>query len=67
MGILNHSDKREKSMKNNKNTLLLVIALILGIAVWRVLNAEWHIYNLIPVAALGLFSGSVLQEKKYVH
>jgi hypothetical protein len=67
MGNLNHSDKREKSMKNNKNTLLLVVALILGIAVWRVLNAEWHIYNLIPVAALGLFSGSVLQEKKWAY
>jgi hypothetical protein len=48
--------------KQTTNTLL-VAAIILITAIMRVLNNELHIYHLVPVAALGIFSGSVLQNK----
>lgn len=49
----------------NKQTvkILIVTAIILITALMRVINNELHIYNLVPVAALGIFSGSVLKNK----
>jgi hypothetical protein len=41
--------------------------LVLTIAILRVVNAEAHLYNMVPVAALGLFSGSVLTNKKWAY
>ena len=51
-------------MKKENSQLILVAIIILVTALFRVVNAELHIYNLVPVAALGLFSGSILQNKK---
>lgn len=50
-------------MKNYKN-ILLASGLILMAVAFRIMNYELHIYNLAPVAALGLFSGSVVKNKK---
>ncbi|MCC7030990.1 MAG: hypothetical protein IT257_11850 [Chitinophagaceae bacterium] len=49
----------------NKQTtkIFIVSAVILITALMRVINSELHIYNLVPVAALGIFSGSVLRNK----
>ena len=49
----------------NKQTanILIVSAVVLITALMRVINLELHIYNLVPVAALGIFSGSVLRNK----
>lgn len=51
-------------MKNNRANILLVAGLILMTVVIRIVNRELHIYNLAPVAALGLFSGAILKNKK---
>ncbi len=31
----------------------------------RIVNAEMHLYNFAPVAALGLFSGAIIKDKRY--
>jgi hypothetical protein len=54
-------------MKSQYKQLLLVSVLVLLTALWRVVNTELHIYHLVPVAALGLFSGSVLEQKKWAY
>ncbi len=41
--------------------------LILATALLRIVNAEYHLYHLVPVAALGLFSGSVLKNKRIAY
>ncbi len=49
---------------NKQTTKILLVAAVLLITVtMRILNIELHIYNLIPIAALGIFSGSVLKNK----
>lgn len=53
-------------MKNNRN-ILLVAGIILLAVVIRIVNRELHIYNLAPVAALGLFSGATLKNKRVAY
>ncbi len=50
-----------------KKEILIVALLVLTTAILRVVNAEAHLYNMVPVAALGLFSGSVLTNKKWAY
>lgn len=52
-------------MKNNYTNILIAAALILMATTARIMNAELHLYNLVPIAALGLFSGAVVKVKKY--
>ncbi len=52
-------------MKNNHTNILIAAALILMATTARIVNAEMHLYNLVPIAALGLFSGAVVKDKKY--
>ncbi len=52
-------------MKNNYNNILLAVGLILMVTVARIVNAEMHLYNFVPIAALGLFSGAVVKDRKY--
>lgn len=53
----------------NKQTtkILIVTAVILFTAIMRVWNNSEHIYNLVPVAALGIFSGSILNNKLHAY
>ena len=51
-------------MKRNYTNIILASLLILMAASARVVNAEMHLYNLAPVAALGLFSGAVVKDRK---
>lgn len=50
-------------MNRNNTKIIIVSAVVLLTALMRIVNNELHIYNLVPVAALGLFSGSVLKNK----
>ena len=54
-------------MKSQQKQIILVSVLVLLTALWRVVNTELNIYHLVPVAALGLFSGSVLEQKKWAY
>ena len=54
-------------MKKEYSQIFLVSIIVLATALLRVVNAEFHLYNLVPVAALGLFSGSVLQHKRVAY
>jgi len=51
-------------MKNNKINILLAIGLILMAATARIINHELHLYNLAPVAAIGLFGGAALKDRR---
>jgi hypothetical protein len=51
----------------NKTTLYIVVAAILSMAALRVLNTHFHIYHMVPMAALGLVSGSLLTDKRIVY
>jgi hypothetical protein len=51
---------------NNKQTQILIAGgLVFMAAAARVVNAEMHLYNFAPVAALGLFCGAVVKDKRY--
>lgn len=52
-------------MKSNRLNILLAAVLILIAAASRIINAEMHLWHLAPVAALGLFSGAVIKERRY--
>lgn len=52
-------------MKTNQRNILLAALLILIAAASRIMNAEMHVWHLAPVAALGLFSGAVIKDRKY--
>jgi hypothetical protein len=54
-------------MKREYNQIIFVSIIVLVTALLRVVNAEFHMYNLVPIAALGLFSGSVLQNKRVAY
>ncbi|MEZ5046161.1 MAG: DUF6580 family putative transport protein [Chitinophagaceae bacterium] len=52
---------------SQKKNILSVVFIIFIVAIFRIVNNHLHIYNLIPIAALGIFSGSILKEKKYAY
>lgn len=54
-------------MKRNYSNILLAAGLILMASLARVVNTEMHLYNLAPVAALGLFSGAVVKDKRVAY
>lgn len=54
-------------MKRNYSNILLAAGLILMASLARVVNTEMHLYNLAPVAALGLFSGAVIKDKRVAY
>lgn len=50
-------------MKRNHTTLLAIGLIVMGAAA-RIINHESHLFNLAPVAAIGLFSGAVIKDKR---
>ncbi|MEI8278875.1 MAG: DUF6580 family putative transport protein [Bacteroidota bacterium] len=52
-------------MKNNRTNIIMAIGLIAVAAITRVICNEMHWYNFAPIAAIGLFSGAVIKEKRY--
>lgn len=49
---------------NNRSNFLLATLLIVLAAASRIVNTEMHLWNFAPVAALGLFSGAVVKDKR---
>lgn len=47
----------------NKKNILIVSAIILASVVLRLIFNEMKWFNLVPIAALGIFSGSILKNK----
>ena len=56
--------KKEIRMKQNRLNIILAIGLIVLAAGARIISQELHLYNLVPVAAIGLFAGAVLKDKR---
>lgn len=54
-------------MNQNKTQIFIVLAIILLTALMRIFNAQIHLYHLVPVAALGIFSGSILNNKSQAY
>lgn len=54
-------------MKKQYSQIILVSVLVLATSIFRIVNAEYHLYNLVPIAALGLFSGSILNNKRVAY
>lgn len=54
-------------MNKSHTRIALVAFTILFMAFMRVINADLHLYNMVPVAALGLFSGSIIQNKRMAY
>ena len=51
-------------MKRTNISILLAIFLIFLAAGSRIINAQLHAANFVPIAAIGLFSGSVIKDKR---
>ena len=54
-------------MKRNHINIILAVTLIIVAAVMRIVTREMHLYNIAPVAAVGLFSGAVIKDKKFAY
>jgi len=51
-------------MKQSNINIIIAIFLVLAAATARIVNASLHIPNFVPIAAISLFSGAVLKEKR---
>ena len=51
-------------MKRTNINILLAVFLVLMAASARILNAGLHIPNVVPIAAIGLFSGAIIKDKR---
>ena len=51
-------------MKHNNINILIATALVLLAATARVVNASLHIPNMVPIAAIGLFSGAIMKDRR---
>lgn len=51
-------------MKRINTDILIAIFLIMIAATARVVNQGFHLHNFVPIAAISLFSGAILKEKR---
>lgn len=51
-------------MKRNDINTLIAITLVFSATILRVVSAGAHFYNFVPVAAMGLFSGSMIKDRR---
>lgn len=51
-------------MKRNQINIILAVGLLVLAITARIVNHEMHVYNFAPVAALGLFCGAVMKDKR---
>jgi hypothetical protein len=51
-------------MKRTNISILLAIFLVVIAATARIVNAQLHIPNMVPIAAIGLFSGAIIKDKR---
>ncbi len=50
-------------MKSN-NRILIIVVMIIGAAACRLLTNYFHLWNFTPIAAIGLFAGATIKDKK---
>jgi len=50
-------------MKQNTNIVLAIFLVILAASA-RIFNASLHIPNMVPIAAIGLFSGAIIKDRR---
>lgn len=50
-------------MKPN-NRILIIVLMIIGAAACRLITNYLHLWNFTPIAAIGLFAGATLKDKK---
>lgn len=51
-------------MKQNNINTIVVVCLVLAAAAARVVNASLHLNNFVPIAAISVFSGMMLKDKR---
>src|SRR5882672_7153112 len=51
-------------MKRTNLTILLAIFLVLIAMTARIINAGLHIPNIVPIAAISVFSGAIIKDKR---
>lgn len=51
-------------MKRNNIYIILAVFLVIMTASARAVNASLHVPNFVPIAAIGLFSGAIIKEKR---
>ena len=51
-------------MKRNNINTILAFFLVLMAASARILNAKLNIPNVVPIAAISLFSGAVIKDRR---
>ena len=51
-------------MKRNNISILLAIFLVVLAVAARIMNAQLHVANFVPIAAISLFSGAMIKDKR---
>ncbi len=51
-------------MKRTDINSIIAITLVVTATILRIVNANMHFYNFVPMAALGLFSGAVIKDRR---
>ena len=55
---------KTQNMKQNNINTVVIVALVLAAAAARVVNASLHLDNFVPIAAISVFSGMMLKDKR---
>ena len=53
-----------QAMKRNNISILLAIFLVVLAVAARIMNAQLHVANFVPIAAISLFSGAMIKDKR---
>ncbi len=53
-----------QAMKRNNISILLAIFLVALTVAARIFNAQLHVANFVPIAAISLFSGAMIKDKR---
>jgi len=51
-------------MKRNNINIIIAVSLIVLAVIARIVNSGMHLHNYVPIAAIGLFSGSVIKDRR---
>jgi len=51
-------------MKRTNINIIVAVFLIATVVIARIVNASMHLPNFVPVAAIGLFSGAIIKDKR---
>ena len=54
-------------MQFKSKQFIYILLVVLATAAWRVINAQMAWYHLVPMAALGLFTGSVVRNNRLAY